>query len=472
MRQRKYLLFGIIALICLPGAARAQSPDGTLIFGAWWDSNHDGAVLADTDLHSLFELRTDPGGAVQITPITRQEGFTPLVRPDGLTPFYLDRNGLLHNAVRTISREQVVDSAYTPDGSRLVLLTQPAGLPNRDLSVVDGRTGLLVQFTGANVDDTSLSISPDGTRVLFTQFFFGVNRLYVLDMRTGAVLPLSDGAFRVSSPRWSPNGTGIAYVRQVDNNRSGYDPGDPRTLWLTDPNGVSQRQISPPGAVDAGAPIWNPDGFHVAFLNRTDNDADRRISQADALQLAVADLSTGVVNIVAAGIDFSTVLWNPSGTRLAFRGITTDTNGDGFISSDDVPVLWVMRSTDAVATPLSSGTQVAGGAVAWSPDGNTLAYTIATHDDNADGRITQLDSTQLYIAPTEVDLRRPDQPLLDGPRIGAIAWSPDGASIAIVAQTSNSLGTLLRIAIANRALAPLTDNSLLVDSATGLRWVR
>ncbi len=443
-----------------------------IIFGAWWDSNHDGVVLADTDVHSLFQLETDLSGAAQVTPITRQDGSVPLVRPDGLTPFYLDRNGLLHNASRTISREQVIDSAYTADSLRLVILTQPTGLPNRDLSVVDGRTGLLVQFTGANVDDTSFSLSPDGTRVLFTQFFFGVNRLYVLDMRTGAIIPLSDGTFRVSSPRWSPNGTSIAYVRQVDNNRNGYDPGDPRTLWLTDPNGVSQRQISPPGAVDAGAPVWSPDGFHIAFLNRTDNDADRRISQADALQLAVADLSTGIVNIVAAGIDFSTVLWNPSGTRLAFRGITTDTNGDGFISEDDVPVLWVMRSNDAVATPLSSGTQVAGGAVAWSPDGNALAYTIATHDDNADGRITQLDSTQLFVAPLDTDLRRPNKPLLDGPRIGAVAWSPDGAAIAIVAQTSNSLGTLFRITVANAALAPLTDNSLLVDSATGLRWVR
>ncbi len=470
--RTKYFLLALIALMALPGSAQARSPDGVIIFGAWWDSNRDGVALADTDIHSLFQLETDLGGAVQITPITQQEGSIPLVRPDGLTPFYLDRNGALHNASRTISRERVVGSAYSPDASRLVILTQAANLPNRSLSVVDGRTGVLVQFTGANVDDTSFSLSPDGSRVLFTQVFFGVNRLYVLDIRTGAIQPLSDGSFRVSSPRWSPNGTGIAYVRQVDNNRRGYDPGDPRTLWLTDPNGVSQRQISPPGAVDAGAPVWSADSFHIAFLNRIDNDADRRISQADALQLAVADLSTGVVNIVAAGIDFSAVLWNPGGTRLAFRGVTTDTNGDGFISGEDVPVLWVMRSTDAVATPLSSGTQVAGGAVAWRPDGSALAYTIAIHDDNADGKITQLDSTQLVIAPVDAELTRPDRPLLDGPRIGAVAWSPDGASIAIIAQTSTSLGTLIRVTVSNGALAPLTDNSLVVDPTTGLYWVR
>jgi Tol biopolymer transport system component len=461
----------VVLCLWLPAASHARSPDGVIIFGAWWDSNHDGVVLADTDIHSLFQLENDPDG-VHITPVTKQEGTTPLVRPDGLVPFYLDRTGALHNASRIISREQVVDSAYTPDGARLVILTQAASLPNRAVSVVDSRTGLLVQFTGANVDDTDLSLSPDGNRVLFTQTFFGVNRLYMLDMRTGAVLPLTDGSFRVSAPRWSPNGAAIAYVRQVDNNRRGYDPGDPRTLWVSDPNGVGQRQVSPPGAVDAGAPLWSPDSFHVAFLNRSDNDANGRISPADALQFAVADLSTGIVNIVAAGIEFSVAIWNPSGTRLAFRGTTTDTNGDGFISTDDAPVLWVMRSNDAVATPLSGGSLVAGGSLAWSPDGNTLAYTIATHDDNADGKITPVDATQLYIAPVDADLRRPDKPLLDGPRIGAIAWSPDGASIAIIAQTSNSLGTLIRVTVANAALAPLTDNSLLVDPATGLHWVR
>ncbi len=470
--SRKSLLLAIIIFLSLPRIAVARSPDGAIIFGAWWDSNHDGVVLADTDIHSLFQLESDPGGVVHITPITQQEASIPLIRPDGLVPFYLDRNHALHNASRTITREPVLDSAYMPDGTRLIILTQPAGLPNRALSVVDTRSGLLVQFTGANVDDTTLSLSPDGKRVLFTQFFFGVNRLYVLDIRTGAIQPLTDGTFRVSSPRFSPNGGIIAYVRQVDTNRNGYDAGDPRTLWITDPNGVSHRQISPPGTVDAGTPVWSPDSFHLAFLTRTDNDADGRIGPADALQLAVADLSRGSANIVSAGFEFSAILWNPSGTHLAFRGITTDTNGDGFISAADVPVLWVMRANDAVATPLSSGTQVAGGAVAWSPDGNRLAYTIATHDDNADGKITQLDSTQLYVVPVDVALTRPDKPLLDGPRIGAIAWSPDGASIAIVAQTSNSLGTLVRVTVSNAALAPLTDNSLLVDSGTGLYWVR
>ena len=474
MKRRLFTLSVLCLILSLPAAFHAQAVPitGSIIFGAWWDSNHDGVVLADTDVHSLFKLDNGPDGAIRTTSITQQDAQVPLIRRDGTVTFYLDRNGLLHSLNRLISREKVIDSAYTPDGGRLIILTQAAGLPNRSISLVDARTGLLVQFTGANIDDTSLSLSADGTRVLFTQSFFGVNRLYLLDTRTGGVFPLTDGTVRVSSPRWSPNGASIGYVRQVDTNRNGYDVGDPRTLWITDVNGVNQRQASPPGSVDAGTPIWSPDSFHIAFLHRSDNDANGRITQADALQLAVADLSTGVVNIVSAGIDYPTVLWNPNGTMLAFRGVTTDTNNDGFISMDDVPVLWVVRANEAVAVPLTGGAnQVVGGAMGWSPDGNRLAYTVATHDDNADGRITPLDSTQLYVAPVGTDLTRPTKPLIDGPRMGGIAWSPDGTGIAMIVQNSNSLGALVRADIASAALSPLTDNSLLVDSGTGLVWV-
>jgi Tol biopolymer transport system component len=344
-------------------------------------------------------------------------------------------------------------------------------LPNRVLSVVTTRTGVLTQFTGANVDDTSISLSPDGSRVLFTQIIFGINRLYVLDLRTGAIGLVTDGTFRVSSPRWSPNGSTIAYVRQIDTNRNGYDAGDPRSLWAVDSNGVNQRRVSPEESVDAGPPIWSADSFHIAFLNRTDNDADKRISAPDALQLAVADLSTGVVNVVAAGVEFSAVLWNPNGTRLAFRGITSDTNGDGFITNADAPVVWVMRTSEAVATPLSSSNQTASGALGWSPDGNRLAFVIAIRDDNADGKITALDATQVYVVSLEGALARPDRPVLDGSRIGALAWSPDGTALALVAQTGSSLGVLTRLDIATGTLTPLTDSSLLVDAAMGLRWV-
>ncbi len=476
MRHKILLLITAALIGTLSGyqpiTAQSAPIEGKIIFGAWWDSNHDGAVVTDTDIRSLFQLSSDPSGAVRITPITQREAALPLVRPDGSAPFYLDRGNLLQTPARTISREPVLDSAYTPDGGRLAILTQPLGLPNRNVSIVDVRTGVLTQFTGANIDDTSLSLSPDGSRILFTQSIFGVNRLYGLDLRTGAVIPITDGSYRVSSPRWSPNGSALAYVRTVDNNRNGYDATDPRTLWLTDPNGINQRQISPAGAVDAGAPIWSPDGIHIAFAHRNDNDANGRISPADALQLAVADVATGVVNAVAAGIAFQTVLWNPSGTRLAFRGTTTDTNGDGFLSDADSPTLWVMRSTDVVAAPLTSRNQVVGGAIAWSPDGTRLAYTIANHDDNADGRITEQDTTQLYVALLEAALARPDKPLVDGPRIGATAWSPSGVALALVVQSGGSLGTLVRADVSNGALAPLTDKSLIVDSAVGLRWVR
>lgn len=458
----------------LPMYARplSQASGGTIIFSAWWDSNHDGTVTTDTDTHSLFRLQSNPGAPVSITPITQQPAETPLIRADGSVPFYLDRGKALHSLTRIITREPVLDSAYTPDGTRLVLLTQPAGVPYRALSVVDVRTGILVQFTGANTDDSILSLAPDGARVLFTQTIFGVSRLYLADIRSGAITPLTDGSFRALSPRWSPNGGAIAYVRQIDNNRNGYDPGDPKTLWLSDGSGISQRQLSPAGAVDAGAPLWSTDGTHIAFLHRTDNDNNRRISPPDTLQLGVVNVTTGNVNLVSAGAQFPFVQWNPTGSRLAFLGITNDTNGDGALTTADVPTLWIMGADDVIAAPFSGSGQVAGGGLSWSPDGNRFAYTIAVKDDNADGQITAGDATQLYIADMSGGLTRPAKPLLDGPRLGSAAWSPAGDAIALVARTDNSLGALIRVNAADGTVDTLSDQTVLVDSAAPIYWLR
>lgn len=461
----------VLLLGWMPNIAKSQLVSGAIIFSAWSDTNRDGVVVTDTDTRSLFSLEMSGSNVLRIAPISTQEAARPLISPNGAVPFFVDSKGMLRNPTRIVSRETVLDSAYTLDDSRLIVLTQPAGLPNRVLSVVTTRTSVLTQFTGANVDDTSISLSPDGSRVLFTQIIFDVNRLYMLDLRTGAIAPLTDGTFRASSPRWSPNGSTIAYVRQIDTNRNGYDVGDPRSLWAVDSNGVNQRRVSPEEAVDAGAPVWSADSFHIAFLNRTDNDADKRISAPDALQMAVADLSTATVNVVAAGVEFSAIVWNPSGTRLAFRGITSDTNGDGFITNVDAPVVWVMRTSEAVATPLSSSNQAVSSALGWSPDGNRLAYAVATHDDNADGKITEQDATQVFVVSVDAGLARPNKATLDGSRIVALAWSPDGTALALVAQTGNSLGTLARLDIATGTLTPLTDNSLLVDGTMGLRWV-
>lgn len=474
MKLKAALLIAVfLAAVPLHAYAKPlpQSSGGTILFSAWWDSNKDGTITTDTDLHSLFRLQSNPGAPVSITPITQQQADTPLIRKDGTVPFFLDHVKALHSLTRIITREPVLDYAYSPDGTRLVLLTQPPGVPYRAVSVVDVRTGILVQFTGANTDDSILSLAPDGARVLFTQTLFGVSRLYLLDIRTGAITPLTDGSFRALSPRWSPNGGAIAYVRQVDNNRNGYDAGDPKTLWLTDSSGISQRQLSPAGAVDAGAPLWSPDSTHIAYLHRTDNDNNRRISAPDTLQLGVVNVTNGNVNLVSAGASFPFVQWSPTGARLAFLATTIDTNGDGVLNDADVPILWIMGADDVIAAPFSGSGQVAGGGLSWSPDGNKFAYTIAVKDDDADGQLTADDATQLYIADLSSGLTRPSKPLLDGPRLGSAAWSPAGDAIALVARTENSLGALIRVNAADGTVDTLSDSTVQVDSTAPLYWL-
>jgi hypothetical protein len=78
--KRTLLWLCLLLFAATPAAARSES--GVIIFGAWWDSNRDGVVVSDTDVHSLFQLESDPGAPPRITPITQQDAFaSPIYHP-------------------------------------------------------------------------------------------------------------------------------------------------------------------------------------------------------------------------------------------------------------------------------------------------------------------------------------------------------------------------------------------------------
>ena len=70
-----------------------------------------------------------------------------------------------------------------------------------------------------------------------------------------------------SSPRWSPDGRTIAFVRPVE--RDGKT--QPAQIFALALDGGEARAITdlPKGA---GGPVWSPDGKRIAFSSTTRND--------------------------------------------------------------------------------------------------------------------------------------------------------------------------------------------------------
>ena len=130
--------------------------------------------------------------------------------------------------------------------------------------------------------------------------------MLALLLATAAALTIEDYALmpQLSSPRWSPDGTRIAYVvTRADLERSVYE-GD---VWVIDASGTSQVQLTRAG--NDTEPVWSPDGKRIAFLS------DRNGTN----QIYAIDVAGGEpVQITKEPTPIRTFAWSPDGRAIAF----------------------------------------------------------------------------------------------------------------------------------------------------------
>ena len=96
----------------------------------------------------------------------------------------------------------------------------------------------------------SLDVAPDGQAIVFDL----LGDLYTIPMAGGQATRITSGTPWDGMPRWSPDGTTIAFI-------SDRDGGD--NLWLVSPDGTGLRKLT--GEVDntLSSPAWSPDGSYL-----------------------------------------------------------------------------------------------------------------------------------------------------------------------------------------------------------------
>jgi dipeptidyl aminopeptidase/acylaminoacyl peptidase len=252
-------------------------------------------------------------------------------------------------------------------------------------------------------------ISPDGTTVAFVQVTVNEkdnkyeSALYTVPAAGGAAPVRITGGTRDTTPRWSPDGKWIAFVR----------PGEKDTpqIFLLPMRGGEARALTdlPKGA---GGPVWSPDGRTIAFTSTT---VAGDMKKADPS--AKPDRKSDVTVV----------------TRAVYRANGNPT----YVDAERHAHIWTVPVGDtgerAEAKPITSGDFDERGAQ-WSPDGATIYFT---SDRVAESYYNPGDA-DLYSVPAAgpSTALRADGALtkvasIDGP-IGSIAVSPDGKKVAFV----------------------------------------
>ncbi len=278
-------------------------------------------------------------------------------------------------------------------------------------------------------------ISPDGARVVFVQ----VKADRKKDQYDTALwLAVADGAepprrltagTRDSSPRWSPDGGRLAFVRSVEKDGRAQPP----QIHVMDMAGGEPRAVTeiPRGA---GSPEWAPDGRTIAFSSTATPEDLEKAKKKDAGADAKGDEAKTADSPRESDVRVI--------TEAVYRA--NGIPGSGYVDPDRPAHIWTVQVPDGGEGPQAPRRITSGEFPAtnhrWSRDGSQLYFV-------ADRRKEE------YYFPNDSDLysvsRDGGEPRvvasIDG-SIGQYAPSPDGRRIAFVGTTARQSRPLVHAA--------------------------
>ena len=298
----------------------------------------------------------------------------------------------------------LVSGGSTVDGTILFISTE---FGNAGTAIVnaDGTGEMLLQQCATNPQSGTPVWSPDGSLIAYVCDVDIVARfgsyIYVMNADGSGQTRLTDSEDAERWPSWSPDGTRIAYYVPLTVNswgviiasRTGADP-------------VLVTEI----AVPTGPISWSPDGTKITYLGGY-------TARGTPNQIEVADADGGGVIVLAELLNHlgGKPVWSPDGSKIAYQAwwitpnITLLTGGIFVMNADGSDN--VVLVNEGGKTP------------AWSPDGSQIAYLFRSerlHVMNADGSSNRA--------------------LIEGGNLRgeSVAWSPDGTRIAYESYVAES----------------------------------
>jgi dipeptidyl aminopeptidase/acylaminoacyl peptidase len=201
-------------------------------------------------------------------------------------------------------------------------------------------------------------ISPDGSRVAFVRVWVNQkadrydSALWITSTSSGAPRQLSAGP-RDTSPRWSPDGKMLAFIRSAEKEGR---PQPPQIYLMSFDGGEAQPLTEMPRG--AGGFEWSPNGKMIAFQSSEEIKKEKMMSEGGEVKEKPPERVSDVRVI----------------NRAVYRF-----NGAGYLSSQFRAHLWTVR-VPTVLGEMPTPTQITRGNFDesnfnWSPDGSRIYFT-------------------------------------------------------------------------------------------------
>lgn len=264
-------------------------------------------------------------------------------------------------------------------------------------------------------------LSPDGRRILFQSNRSGRWQLWEMASDGSQLARVTSNAANDRQPAWSPDGRFVAYSSD-----DGMTAGKRAILVMPWPPSESL----PPRRLTSGEgqdvhPKWLRDGSGLVF-NRISADG----KQAD-VHIVTLD---GAERKIPLGPGLNTYA-SVAGTRLIYRGTTTEEGRDGTFENSDIfsANLDGSRKTRLTDDPAFDGWP------AISPDGTTIAFASRRGGDKFRVFLMPINggTAREVTAPAGYNYTQP-------------AWARDGKSLIVyrwVADSAGEVGHLVRVTL-------------------------
>lgn len=195
---------------------------------------------------------------------------------------------------------------FDPDvdaaGKRVVFAsTRHSERPRLYLQSTKGRA--VTQLTHDPSSQIQPRFSPDGTKVAFASDRAGQWDIYILDLQARTTTQVTRDEAHELAPSWSPDGKWLAYSRLSTNGTW--------ELWLISLDDEAERCIGP-GLL----PRWSPDGTHLVFQRPRERDG----MLFSIWTVRIEEGEPGWPTEIAAEPDAALICpaWSADGKQIAF----------------------------------------------------------------------------------------------------------------------------------------------------------